>query len=249
MATYTIRHCKLSGLVTYARVYGEKLPLGDFTVPSASNARLCLSSPPSIASATTSLNSSFVYSSSIRNSPSTSNPSCHHSAVPGTQSLPSTPSPPRTSPLPPHSRLSSLAPESRPQYPSPISLCTRLALPLSVEWWLLLEEKEKKDDGVKVEDVAPPPPPLLGAVVDVPCEGERWKTLRSQERVRWRREMLVPGEEVAVLDDGVGDGMAVVDNRDAKFTQISVFDWWFFGERAVFGKSGVVEVAAKQTVE
>ncbi|KAK7629196.1 hypothetical protein IWX50DRAFT_688567, partial [Phyllosticta citricarpa] len=153
------------------------------------------------------LNSSFVYSSSIRNSPSTSNPSCHHSAVPGTQSLPSTPSPPRTSPLPPHSRLSSLAPESRPQYPSPISLCTRLALPLSVEWWLLLEEKEKKDDGVKVEDVAPPPPPLLGAVVDVPCEGERWKTLRSQERVRWRREMLVPGEEVAVLDDGVGDGM------------------------------------------
>ncbi|KAK8165568.1 hypothetical protein BKA80DRAFT_301570 [Phyllosticta citrichinensis] len=80
--------------------------------------------------------------------------SAGYSAVPGTQSLPSTPSPPRTRPLPPHSKLSSLVPESRPQYPSPISLCTRLPFPLSAEWWLLLEGKEKKEDGAEVDEAS-----------------------------------------------------------------------------------------------
>ncbi|KAK8183822.1 hypothetical protein BC567DRAFT_216982 [Phyllosticta citribraziliensis] len=132
-----------------------------------------------------------------------------YSAVPGTQSLPSTPSPPpRTRPLPPHSKLSSLVPESRPQYPSPISLCTRLPFPVSAEWWLLLlEGKEKKEDGLKVEDDALP---VLDVVVEGPWEGETWKTLRSQERVRWRREVLgaaVPAAGVVELAEGVGDGM------------------------------------------
>ncbi|KAK8174238.1 hypothetical protein IWX90DRAFT_167090 [Phyllosticta citrichinensis] len=134
--------------------------------------------------------------------------SAGYSAVPGTQSLPSTPSPPRTRPLPPHSKLSSLVPESRPQYPSPISLCTRLPFPLSAEWWLLLEGKEKKEDGVTVEDDTPL---VLDVVVEGPWEGETWKTLRSQERVRWRREVLGAAAAAAAgvveLDEGVGDGI------------------------------------------